>query len=53
MGKRRKKLPVRFLNQRNEKSNPLRDVNYRELFEELDINEVKEEIRKVLRDSKE
>ena len=52
MGKKRKKLPVRFLNQRNEKSNPLREVNYRELFEELNINEVKEEIRKVLRDSK-
>ena len=53
MGKRRRKLPVRFLNQRNERANPLKNVNYRELFEELNINEVKEEIRKVLRDSKE
>jgi len=48
----RRKLKVRLLYQRSSEANPLRDFNYKEAFESLDIGRVKEELRKVMTNSK-
>ncbi|WP_456435303.1 catalase/peroxidase HPI [Thermovibrio ammonificans] len=48
----RRKLKVRLLYQRGGEQNPLKDFNYKEAFERLNIEEVKEELFKVMTDSK-
>ncbi len=43
---------MRLLYQRNPRANPLKGFNYKEAFENLDINRVKRELQKVMTDSK-
>ena len=45
-------LNLDILRQHDTKSNPLGEVNYRELVKTLDVDAVKEDIKKVMKDSK-
>ena len=45
-------LNLDILRQHDTKSDPLGDVNYRELVKTLDVDAVKEDIKKVMKDSK-